>query len=693
MKQIFLLFTLAAMFLCSSSAWGQSYHPGDFKILSDFLKTNGMTPREANIDKWTFVAWNKENPKRLISINLTQWIGKTGTINFSGVDSLTTLVCNNNAWKLELSGNPALKYLQCQNCQLTELDLSGNPHLISLGCSNQTNSFAGPKNQLTKLDLSNNPDLSILNCKGNPMTEVKLSDKTALTKLDDIAISSTDGGKAGVTQYDPSANLVTITATPEEGYAFKEWTTKYNNPLPFSNVTDATASFTFITGAVGAIANFVEQPLSTSPSSLDFAAAGETKTFAVNTKLAWTAESSESWLTITPTSGTGNETVTATAAANTTTTARTATVTLTAEGVDPITVTITQEAAALTLSTDASSLNFIAAGEAKTLAITSNTNWEAVSSESWLTVSPASGDNSETVTVTAAANTATTARTATVTISGTGVAPVTVTITQAAADATPTVPTDPTDKPTFAVSFSLNFSAAGEAKTFSVASSTGWKASGSEPWLTVSPATGNNSGTVTVTAAKNTATTSRTAIATISGGTGVALTVAITQAAGTANVAPAGYTITARSGNHGTITPDNTLSINRGAELKFTFRPDTGYEVDKVKIDGVVNPEAAAAGFYTFKGITANHTIEVTFRSVQTTATADVKTSALTVFANDGRLHVSGLTPGEEWTVYSTTGATVRTATATGTEATVILPAPGVYIFRTARETVKVIDN
>ncbi|MBO7653236.1 MAG: BACON domain-containing protein, partial [Bacteroidales bacterium] len=86
---------------------------------------------------------------------------------------------------------------------------------------------------------------------------------------------------------------------------------------------------------------------------------------------------------------------------------------------------------ATTLTVSPSSLTYIAAGETKTVTVTSNTSWTATSSASWLTISPASGSNNGTITAVAAANTSTSQRTATITVSGTGVSSQTISVTQA----------------------------------------------------------------------------------------------------------------------------------------------------------------------------------------------------------------------------------------------------------------------
>ena len=170
--------------------------------------------------------------------------------------------------------------------------------------------------------------------------------------------------------------------------------------------------------------------LTVNPTSLSYAAAGESKTVTVTSNTSWTATSSASWLTISPASGSNNGTITAVAAANTTTSQRTATITVSGTGVSSQTISVTQAGVSYNLTVNPTSLNYIADGESKTVTVTSNTSWTATSSESWLTISPASGSNNGTITAVAAANTSTQQRTATITVSGTGVSSQTISVTQ-----------------------------------------------------------------------------------------------------------------------------------------------------------------------------------------------------------------------------------------------------------------------
>ncbi len=89
----------------------------------------------------------------------------------------------------------SLTYLNCDYNQLTELDVSQNTALTDLGCSsNQLTAldvsrntelryFVCFNNQLTELDVSRNTELTILGCNTNQLTELDVSANTKLETL------------------------------------------------------------------------------------------------------------------------------------------------------------------------------------------------------------------------------------------------------------------------------------------------------------------------------------------------------------------------------------------------------------------------------------------------------------------------------------------------------------------------------
>jgi len=85
--------------------------------------------------------------------------------------------------------------------------------------------------------------------------------------------------------------------------------------------------------------------LSVSPTSLNFIATGEQKTFTVTSNTSWTVSSNASWCTVSPASGSNNGTVSVTAVANLTASPRTATVSVSGDRVATQTISVTQAAA------------------------------------------------------------------------------------------------------------------------------------------------------------------------------------------------------------------------------------------------------------------------------------------------------------------------------------------------------------
>ena len=99
--------------------------------------------------------------------------GLTG-IDLSANQDITWLdVSDNGLTSLDVSDLFRLVYLDCRNNQLTALDVSGNPYLATLLCD---------ENRLTALDVSLNQDLTVLHCPTNQLGSLQLWNK----KLDTL---------------------------------------------------------------------------------------------------------------------------------------------------------------------------------------------------------------------------------------------------------------------------------------------------------------------------------------------------------------------------------------------------------------------------------------------------------------------------------------------------------------------------
>ncbi len=70
------------------------------------------------------------------------------------------------------------------------------------------------------------------------------------------------------------------------------------------------------------------------------------------------------------------------------------------------------------------------------------------------------------------------------------------------------------------------------------------------------------------------------------------------------------YTITATAGTGGRISPSGKVKVIHGANQTFTITPNAGYKIKDVKVDNV---SKGAISTYTFRNVTANHTISATF--------------------------------------------------------------------------------
>jgi uncharacterized repeat protein (TIGR02543 family) len=74
------------------------------------------------------------------------------------------------------------------------------------------------------------------------------------------------------------------------------------------------------------------------------------------------------------------------------------------------------------------------------------------------------------------------------------------------------------------------------------------------------------------------------------------------------------FTVEAAAGANGSITPSGNVLVPKGMSQTFTFSPASGFTVDKVTVDDeVLSPTPTSS--YTFPNVSANHTINVTFKS------------------------------------------------------------------------------
>jgi len=270
-----------------------------------------------------------------------------------------------------------------------------------------------------------------------------------------------------------------------------------------TNLHQLTASSVTAVGTFTGGQATVTCTLSVTPANQNVLSLAGSTSFSITSNCSWTAISSQTWCTITPT-GSGNGTIIANYAANTLPIPRTATITVTVSGAAPVQVTVTQEAALCTLAVTPSNQNVPASpAGSTTFAVTSNCPWTAISSQTWCTVTP-SGSGNGTIIANYAINTSTSPRTATITVNVSGLNPVLVTVTQAAMPCMLSV--TPSNQ-------NVAATPAGST-TFNVTTNCDWTASSNQTWCTVTPS-GSGNGTINANYAVNTTTTPRTATITV----------------------------------------------------------------------------------------------------------------------------------------------------------------------------------
>ncbi len=144
-----------------------------------------------------------------------------------------------------------------------------------------------------------------------------------------------------------------------------------------------------------------------------------TTIFNVESNISWAVTESEDWLSVTPTSGSNGDTLIVSYDANLTTSARVGNITISGEGLSKV-VSVTQSGQALSLIVSPENQNINDSSGTTIFNVESNINWTVTESEDWLSVTPTSGSNGDTLIVSYDANLTTSVRVGNITISGEG---------------------------------------------------------------------------------------------------------------------------------------------------------------------------------------------------------------------------------------------------------------------------------
>lgn len=233
--------------------------------------------------------------------------------------------------------------------------------------------------------------------------------------------------------------------------------------------------------------------LKVAANSLTFSGQSGSQVINVVSNTNWDVSSSASWVKAEPSMD--KSSVTISVEDNPTDASRTAVITLSAGGRASATINIIQEAAGVTGSTE--TLNFEKNGGTKSTTITADAAWEAKTSNSWISISPVSGNaGSHTLFITVSENSSVSERTGFVyVVIGTS--------------SKLQIPINQKGLYIETSTNTLSFSADTEQRQLSINSNTDWTVISKPDWLTISPANGNNNHTITITSQKNEKNSSR----------------------------------------------------------------------------------------------------------------------------------------------------------------------------------------
>ncbi|GAP71278.1 sulfatase-modifying factor protein [Candidatus Symbiothrix dinenymphae] len=172
----------------------------------------------------------------------------------------------------------------------------------------------------------------------------------------------------------------------------------------------------------------------------------------------------------------------------------------------------TEEAPALSLKLDNTSISATREADTYSIVVTSNGAWTATvggaetatADSAWCTIEPTSGTNNGKITLDVAENTSIDSRSATITVIS-GALTWRVTVTQAAPPLT-------LDKASISATYN------GGTDSIAITSNGAWTAIADSAWCTLSPTSGTNDDTITVNVAENTTTAGRSATITVISG-------------------------------------------------------------------------------------------------------------------------------------------------------------------------------
>lgn len=363
---------------------------------------------------------------------------------------------------------------------------------------------------------------------------------------------------------------------------------------------------------------------------------GSTADVNISTNDSWTAESNQSWLTVSDASGSSGKKISLTASFNKSQISRTATVTVKCTGITE-TIEVTQYGSPAFVQVTETSLEIGSADNSvKSISVVSNTDWQVSSSASWLTPSITSGSGDAGITLSATENTTLDYRTANVTITAGAITKV-VQVSQSSNAVQLSVST-------------TNLNIENSMVTFDITTNTTWHAACSESWFYTISTSGTGNATVSVGATANTTGAPRTGTITVSV-TGKNQIITVTQpAAETVTVSKASINYEATAGS-------NSFDITSTSSWTITC-PEQWITLSTMNGTGdatvTVTASANTSGIQRTASISVSD--NVTTKTITVTQSSDMLTvsaGSMQVESSEGSTASFNITSNVNWTITS----------------------------------------
>lgn len=490
---------------------------------------------------------------------------RAATLSFSGLGNLKHVNVTQNAASAVLTVNPPNMNVSAaasnQNIEiltntvwvistsgawltLSTVNGSGNGNVTVAISSNISTS---PRNAIVLVSVSGSEKLISINQDGaTPILSVNPTAVLSPSSGNVYSLSLTGNSNWVAT---PSHTWITINQISGSGNSIIEVTI-----APNTSIVPKVGKISFTYGSslleIPVTVSGATPILNVSINNLNYVAEGSVQSVTVSSNVAWSLSTNESWLSLSPSNGTNDGVFDISTSANSIPSSRSTIVTILG-GTISKTITITQNAAAEFITPSPGNLSYNSAGGSQNLDISSNTNWQIKSSQSWITSSITSSGSNTTLAITLTENLSTSTRYGNITILGVGGARSVVNIDQLGAS------------PALIISSSqLVVSTTGTTGTVSITSNISWDASENESWLEISNPSGNQNGVLNINVSTNTTSSARESRITITGSSLIRI-LTIIQSAGTEVLQISNQNISATSSDtFGTLSITSNLLWN-----------------------------------------------------------------------------------------------------------------------------------